>query len=108
MNVAKQMVLGLDSALYSTQQLHTAGPDPRTAQVPVSNRWCVGDEDVRVFRNRLPLLQALSSPWYIERPIAKLWLPVDEEVLRVQEYKGGYKNYFLLSSPSINLSLSND
>ncbi|MPC07504.1 hypothetical protein E2C01_000066 [Portunus trituberculatus] len=78
MNVAKQMVLGLDSTLYCTQQFHTAGPDPRTAQVPVSNRRRVGDEDIRVLRNRLPLLQTLPSPWYIERPIAKLRLPVEE------------------------------
>lgn len=75
MDVAKQVVLGLHSGLDSVEELHTARPDPRAAEVPVSNRRRVGDEDVCVFRNRVPLLQTLFTPWHIEGPVAELWLP---------------------------------
>ena len=77
MDVAEQVVLRLHSALYSTEQLHTPGPHPSAAQVPMADRWCVGNKDVGVLRNRLPFLQTLSTSWQVECPVAKLWLPAE-------------------------------
>lgn len=76
MDVAKKMIFWLHSGLDSIKELHTARPDPCTAEVPMSDRRCVGDEDICVFRNCVPLLQTWFTSWHIEGPVAELWLPV--------------------------------
>lgn len=75
-DVAKNVHPRLDSPLHFVQQIQTARvavaikPVAVDCEIPASQRWTVGDENVRVIRNLFPLLQDCRTPRKIEGPIS--------------------------------------
>ena len=74
-NVTVHVILGLDPGLNTLQQIDTASPDPRAAEISEAQRRTVGDEDIRVLRDQVPFPQTLLSSLEVKCPATELRLP---------------------------------
>ena len=74
-NVSVHVILGLDPALDGLQEVDTARPDPRAAEVTEAQRRAVGDEDIRVLGDQVPLPHALLTSLQVKCPSSELRLP---------------------------------
>ena len=75
MNVTVHVILGLDPGLDTLQQVNTASPDPRAAEVPETQRRTVSDEDIRVLGDQVPFPQTLLTSLEVKCPASELRLP---------------------------------
>ena len=74
-NVTVHVILGLDPGLNTLQQINTASPGARAAEVPEAQRRTVGDEDIRVLGDQVPFPQTLLSSLEVKCPASELRLP---------------------------------
>ena len=102
MNVSVHVILGLDSVLDALQEVDTASPDAGAAQVTEAQRRPVGDEDIRVLGDEVPLLDTLLSALQVKCPASELRLPrsalKDETINRIfgefKEFSAHYRDKY--------------
>lgn len=79
MDVAEDVVFGLDAVLDGGEQLHASSTDSGTAEITVAHRGSVCDEDVRVGRDPVPFSQTGGATRQVECPLLILRLPENKQ-----------------------------